>query len=381
MNRIFTLIAIAVTLASCASSKFRAPSGEDKPLFAAINELIKHPDNAKAQNDLRYFYDQAISRHENAAVTYKNSNDPNRWDRIINEYNALQAIYKATQAVPNATAYVQPKSFLTELESAREDAAEYFYREGHKSYGEQSRNGDLRAHEFFKRANAYIPGYKDALQLSKDAYESSIVNVMVGPVREEDPLFFREWDDETRYRSDYYQDALVRELGGKTAAYTSARFYTDYEASKEGVRPEWVLEVEWDRISPFTGIPSSSSRSLSKKIQVGKDSTGKPVYEMATGTLTLYNRSVTVNATIDFRLWEVYSKRTIQTNSVSERVEWNEQYATYNGDKRALSDEDRALLRRRNFDRGPSKTQVMDALMRKMFPELRSKIIQIVSNS
>ena len=381
MNRIFTLSAIVLFLASCASSKFRAPASEDKPLFAAINELIKHPDNAKAQNDLRYFYGQSIARHEEAARVYSNSNDASRWDKLIREYNALQTIYNASQAVPNITAYVQPKSFLNELENTRVDAAEYYYREGLRNLDQQNRAASLRAHELFKKVSNYVSGYKDALQLSKEAYENSIVDVMVGPFREEDPLFFRSWDEDTRYRSDYYQENLVRELGGSTAAYTSARFFTDYDASRQNIRPDWVLDLEWDNVTPGTGLTSTSSRNLSKKIQVGKDTTGKPKYETVTGTLYVHARTVSARATIEFRLWEVYSKRTITTNRVTESVEWREEYATFEGDKRALSDEERALLRQRNFDRGPSKTQVMDALIRKMFPELKSKIIQIINNS
>ena len=41
-----------VVLASCGSSKkFQASYAEDKPLFAAINELNKRPGNEKARDD------------------------------------------------------------------------------------------------------------------------------------------------------------------------------------------------------------------------------------------------------------------------------------------------------------------------------------------
>ena len=91
--------AIAVLLAgmlivSCSSSqKFQASVSEDKPLFAAINELNKRPANTKAQTDLQALYGAAIERHENAIQVYKGSTDERRWDKIINELSSLQNIY------------------------------------------------------------------------------------------------------------------------------------------------------------------------------------------------------------------------------------------------------------------------------------------------
>jgi hypothetical protein len=65
--------------------------------------------------------------------------------------------------------------------------------------------------------------------------------------------------------------------------------------------------------------------------------------------------------------------------SSTDFVSWTENSITYSGDKRALSDEEMKLIKVRSFDRGPSKTEVMDALARKMFPELRRKLERVLS--
>ena len=47
------LLLVGVFLFSCGSSKkFQASTTEDKPLFAAINELNKRPNNEKAMFDV-----------------------------------------------------------------------------------------------------------------------------------------------------------------------------------------------------------------------------------------------------------------------------------------------------------------------------------------
>ena len=51
MIRLITSISLAAVLfTACRTQKFQASFTEDKPLYAAVNELVKHPNNIKAQN-------------------------------------------------------------------------------------------------------------------------------------------------------------------------------------------------------------------------------------------------------------------------------------------------------------------------------------------
>lgn len=374
MNRIFTLLSFSLVLAACGASKFRAPATEDKPLFAAINELIKRPDNAKAQNDLKYFFDQSVARHEEAVAVYRNSADPAKWDRMLKELDALQKIYTAAVAIPNATRLVQPKSYLGQLQATREDAAEFYYQDAMDNFERDDRQSSIKAYNLFRRSSSYIDGYKDANNLSREAWENSIINVVVMPVREDFPGFFREWDEGSRYRADFFQEQLVRELGGRTASYYPARFFTDLDLTREYIKPEWVLDVKWDYIHTSASIPSTDKKQVSKSIQVGKDTTGKPKYETVTATIITTSRNISVRGNLNYRIYESYGGKTIDLGNVSDDVSWTEYSYTYTGDKRALSDQQRDMMRARNFDRGPSKNEVMDALMKKMFPDLRRRL-------
>lgn len=380
MNRIFTLLFFSAVLASCSSTKFRAPVTADKPLFAAINELIKRPDNTKARDDLKYFFNQAVARHEEAVAVYRNSADPARWDMLLKELNALQTIYTATQSIPNATAFIQPKNYLGELQATREDAADYYWQQAMDNFEKDNRQSSLRAYDLFRKASSYVNGYKDANRLSQEAWENSIINVVVTPVREDFPIFFREWDPGQRYRPDYFQEQLVRELGGTSAANYPARFYSDIDISKSYIRPEWALDVKWDYIHTGTGLPSSTSREVTKQIQQGKDTTGKPVYRTIRANIITTIRRVNARGTLSYALNSTQDGRAIELGSVTEDVDWTETSVTYTGDRRAISDEDLKLMRAINFDKAPSKTDVMDALARKMFPQLRRKLERVLSS-
>jgi outer membrane murein-binding lipoprotein Lpp len=130
INLVAILLA-GIIFASCSSSqKFHASITEDKPLFAAINELNKRQGNVKAQKDLQEFYRTSVDRHEDAIAAYKNSSDEGRWDKIIKELNALQNMYSAISATPGTSSLVNPKNYFSDLQKTKEEAAADFYNTG-----------------------------------------------------------------------------------------------------------------------------------------------------------------------------------------------------------------------------------------------------------
>ena len=158
----------AVILASCSSSKkFHASVSEDKPLFAAINELSKRPNNSKAQKDLQDFYKYSIERHETAIATYRRSEDEKRWDKIINELNALQNIYTSITSTPGTSSLVEPKNYTQEIQNARDHAAADYYAEGTSLLEQDGRDNSLRAYQAFKKADKYVKGYREVETLLK----------------------------------------------------------------------------------------------------------------------------------------------------------------------------------------------------------------------
>jgi hypothetical protein len=212
MTRLITapILIVAMLFAACGSNKFQAYTSADKPLFAAINELNKKPGNTRAQADLRVLYEQAIARHEDALDIYSQGTDAKRFDKMLNELNALQHIYTSLQSVPGTFAIVKPNNYLQQIENTTKDAAEYFYTAGKELMAENTRETDLEAYNAFKRSNQYISGYKDVQKLMKESYENGIVNVVINPI-EDDNLFYASISaPDFSYRSKDYQESLVR---------------------------------------------------------------------------------------------------------------------------------------------------------------------------
>lgn len=366
----------SVIFFTACSNKFQASFSEDKPLYEAVNRLAKKPNDAKAQNDLKELYALSVQRHEQAVAVYRTGSDERRFDKMLNELNALQQMYTDAQSVPALLKLVQPKNYLQDLQDIREEAADYYYNKGTSLMTANSRQSYLQANEAFRRANAYVNGYKDTEQLIPQSYEESVVNVVVNPI-EDDNLFFSTWGNTGfQYRPKDYQESLVRELGGRNAQIVPARFYTDLDANRENIEPDWAVDVRWRSVESNASLPVRFTRDLSRDIQVGKDSTGKPVYKTVYATLQVTRRTFTVNGALDYRVNDLVNNKSVDQGSLSNNLSWDDSYATYTGDSRALSDNDWLLVRNRTANFGPSREEILNTLMKRIYPDLRYRIEQ-----
>ena len=372
----------AIILISCGSGKkFQATTSEDKSLFKAINELNKKPQNVRAQNDLQILYNNAVIRHEDAIEAYRAGTDEHRYDKILNELNALQHIYNSLQAVPGSFGIVKPKNYIREIEDTRNEAAEVFYVKGNDYFVMNGRENSLQANAYFKKSNDYVNGYKDVQELMKQSYDRSIVYVVINPI-EDDNIYFSglgSWGStDFRYRPQDYQESLVRDLGGQSANYVPAKFYTDREIRRNDVDVDWEVDIRWRNIDPLRTTPNQYTRQVSKSIEIGRDTAKKPIYQTVYATLYITQRSYSVRGDLEYRITDLNERSTVDQGLVSDDVNWSESSATYTGDSRALSQDDWNLVNNRNYNNNVSRGDVLNSLMRRLYPDLRRRIQQSI---
>ena len=319
-----------------------------------------------------------MDRHENAIAVYRQSNEERRWDKIIGELNALQNIYTSVTSTPGTSSLVQPKNYFQELLSAREEAAADYYNEGSALLQKEGRENSLQAYQAFKKADKYVKGYHDVETLLTESYERSVINVIINPI-EDNNIFFsggNNWGNDFNYRSEDYQQSLVRDLGGKTGNSNAVRFFTDRDAYRDRINADWVVDVNWRDIDPIRSTPYQYNRQASKNVQIGSDTSGKPVYKTVHATVYITQRSYTVRGDLNYRIADVQTKNDIDYGVIRDDVSWTESRATYSGDSRALSQEDWYMINNRNDFNNPSKGDVLNSLMRKMYPDLKRRIQQ-----
>ena len=107
---------------------------------------------------------------------------------------------------------------------------------------------------------------------------------------------------------------------------------------------------------------------------IGSDTSGKPVYKTVHATVYVTQRSYSVSGNLDYRIVDAQSKENIDYGLIRDDVSWTESRATYSGDSRALSQEDWYMINNRNGFNDPSRGDVLNSLLRKMYPDLRRRI-------
>lgn len=363
------LFSVAVLVSCGAAGGFTASSREDKDLFKAINAIEK-TNHAEARKDLPALYQQSIQRHEDKIASYKNSTSPERWQGIVAELEALQKIYGALNASPSSSKLVTVQDYTSQLREAKEQGAVEFYEAGVKYLESDTRQDARRAYQAFQAVHKLYPNYRNTSTLLGEAREKSILDVVINPIQSRGYVYGN-WN----FKADNFQRELVRDLGGSWGNNMSgARFYTDWDARSRNVRPDWVVDLNWDNVYISPMYNRNYTRQVSKQIEVGRDTANKPVYRTVNATLYITQRQINARANMEYRVTDLDNNNSIEWNRLPAYLDLTIEEATYRGDSRALSEYDWALVNNRQPYRYVDEADVMDALYAKVYPQLRSRI-------
>jgi hypothetical protein len=372
---LYPIIAILI-LASCKTSKdYLLRSDEDKTLFDIVKKLNKHSDDEEATKALAEVYKLAQQRHLKRISTYSNDyKEISRWDKISNEYQILQNMYDAIDKSGAASRLVKPTSYQNEITDTRQSAAEDYYQQGETYLDNNEREYAKKAYTSFKKAGNWVKDYKDSKAKMDEAFNSSIVIVIINPVQDNSFFFNTGWGNPGyNYSNEYFQQNLVRDLGGKYASRYPAKFYTEWEARRDNVTPDWVVDLTLRNMDIPRPFLYNYSLNRSKKIEIGSDTSGKPVYKTVYATLNIQRQSFNARAQMDVNVMDVVTRRNIVYNSYSDTYNWQEEVATYSGDRRALSNNDWALINNNNFNL-PGKEEILNRLYRNIYPQIMNRI-------
>ena len=375
MKPIIYFVAGLFLLASCSSSRdYLLRGDEDKTMFDIVKRLNKKSTDPDATRDIAQVYAQVQQRHLKKIETYQTYNDIEKWDKLIQEYAILQEIYNAIENSDAASRLVTPTSYLNELNAVKEQAAEDYYQMGNELLAHQSRESARKAHAAFKKSSSIIRDYKDSRQKMDEAYNNSVINVLINPIQDNSFFFNTGWGNMGyNYSNEYFQQNLVRDLGGKYATRFPARFYTDWEARRDDIQPDWVVDLTLRNMDIPRPAVSNSSRNVSKQIQVSTDTSGKPTYQTVHATLNIQRQYFNARAQMDINIVEVATRRNVAYNSYSDTYNWQQEVATFSGDRRALSNQDLALLNNSTFNM-PRREDILNELYRNIYPQVKNRI-------
>ena len=366
---------ILILLASCKTDKdYLSRIDNDKTLFDAVKALDKHPGDTAAAKALPILYKQAEIRHLKKINSYNDNNELTRWDKLVDEYNILQKMYTSIEETAAAAALLSPVNYQSRIYDLKQQAAAGYYNEATSYLEKPGREDAKTAWNYFKKADKWVPGYRDAKEKMNEAYHNAIINVVINPVQDNSYFFNTGWGNAGfNYSNEYFQQNLVRELGGTNASRYPARFYSDRDARRDNILSDWVVDLSLRNIDIPSPYVSNYTRNSSKLLETGRDTSGHSIYQTVYATINITRRSFTARVEMEVNITESATRKNISYKTYRDEYRWQEEHAYFTGDSRALSSDDLNMIGNTNIN-DPRKEDVLNELYRKIYPQVKSGI-------
>ena len=376
MIRYYNFIIGLLVLTSCGSTKnYLSRVDEDRTLFDVVKALQKHPDDSDAVKALPVLYATARQRHLDKINSYSTYTDLNRWDKLSGEYTILQMMYESIIESNSASAIVKPINYQSTIFDLKLAAAGDYYNQAMIYLDKPGRNEAKTSYNYFKKSDKWVGGYKDAREKMNDAFQNAIVNIVVNPVTD-NSFFFNSGLGNTGYNfsNEYFQQSLLSDLGGLNINRYPARFYSDWEARRDNVKPDWVVELTLRNLDIPRPSVSTTSRSFTKQIESGRDTSGQIIYQNISATLYTTHEYLTAGIDMQVDITEISTRKNIMHRTLSEHYSWNEEHSHYTGDERAINDKQNYDIMQYGSFNEPTKHEVLYELYRKLYPQVKNNI-------
>ena len=340
-SRLRYFIYISIIFMGCSTGKNALRKGDyDASLLKAVHRLQSAPQNSEAMEVLRSAYSLSLTTHQRKIEEAEGSANPLRWETILGEYEQLQSLSEELARCPSCLTLVPaPQRFTREVESSRQRAAEARYTLGLGFLNEGSKAGARKAYSYFERAQFYAPADKQITQKLNEAYQAALLRVLVLPALVNSRSY--------ELSNQYFQDQIAQ----WAAAYQQnkfVRFYMESEVNQSRVIPDQVVAMQFDDfVVGQTYLKEKVEKLTKDSVKVGETRADGPIYGKVTATLHVFDKKVSSSGLLDLRISDAHSGKVLRHKKLTGTYVWQDQWANYKGDERALSREQLALSKRK----------------------------------
>ncbi len=344
---------------SCKSAEKLYNKGRyDEAVVLAAQKLQKKPGNAELISVLQDAYRFAVNGHESNIRNLANSNSDLRWEHIYSEYQQLQRLYEAIRRSPSVYDIVQPTDYSSYLATYKEEAGNARYERGLELMDQDNKQSYRQAYYEFQKALALKPGDLSIKQKMQESYENAVTNVVIMPLNR---FGYQYSNYDYDYRNFNYD--MLRYLDNNKGQFV--RFYSPSEAGSRQIRTDNMVEMRFSDVNIGRYRDQRSTREVSKQvvakeIVISKDSVLKE-YITVKAKITTTIRTIKADGLLQATVRD-FNDRRIWSDTYRGDYSWTYSFATYTGDERALSDEDKRLINQRE-QWPPSNDEIIRIIM------------------
>jgi hypothetical protein len=374
MTKLYS-IAIAASLFfiySCKSASKSYQKGDyTDAIERGVKKLQKDPGDYETKDLVQKSYTYTVNEHEDQIRMLSNSKSDNRYDRIYQEYVALQNLYNTIHQYPEAARLIKAKDYSEFVETYRDKAADVHVEKGNQWANEGTKEAYREAYREYSTAFSYRPDNFELRKQRDSAYDHAVVKVILNPIQDLGGY---------RYGSSYQLQNFQRDII-RTLSYNMnnefVRFYSEYEARNKDVEPDQIMDLNLSRISIGQPYDTKTSKEVSKQVVVKeivfKEDSVKKEYATVKANIITTKRTLLSQGDLFITVRDAKG-RTIWNDRFTGQHKWETQFVSYTGDERALSDTDKTSLNQNNNSNPPTEDQIMESLMRQIQNDLSYRL-------
>ena len=333
MRKVFILAISVILLDACVSGQAALKKGDYyDAVLESIQRLRTSPDNKKATAVLQQGYPLAIEYIDLNIQNGITADDPKKWRNAVKGYEQINLINDQIKTSLGAMKVIpKPATRFKELADVKVKAAEESYVAGVDALMRNTRNDSKEAYFDFKEANTYEPGYKECIEMMTQAEFNATLRVAYEEIN----------------ASQINYGSLQPIVNGLQRQFLSFKPITQ----KDTVPPQQFLRIVFNGYhqdgqaagvtSLLKALVTSSAEEVKRDIKTGekKGPDGKTVdvMETVTARITYYHKSKRSASNATFTITDGNTTAVLQSENVIGNASWQQDWATYTGDSRALS--------------------------------------------
>lgn len=352
-NYLLILLATIIMLPGCKSGLKQLEKGNYyNAVMTSISRLRKNPDSRKAKSTLHQGYPLAKSYHEDLANRAKKSQAQFKWETVFDQYRMLNVLYEEIQRCPACRPLAKnARSYQTEQDEASLKAAEVRYALGDQSMEIGTIQDAKQAFFHYRTADSYRPNFRDVRQKMNDARWAATTKVVVEPI----PIH----SASLQISNEFFQNQINQYISS-TGVSDFVRFFTPVEAHTAGLnQPDQVIMMNFDDFVVGQHFVKERVEKVSRDsviIGYADKAREQPIYGTVTAELRCFHKEVVSSGLLNFQIMDLRSNRLLVHEKFDGTHVWACDWASFNGDERALTNEQIALSKNRELMPPPPQT-------------------------
>lgn len=349
-SRLRYFLYLSILIVGCTTGKNALQKGNyDLSVFKSIDRLKNAPKNSEALYVLPIAYDLALKEHLRKIDEAKLSSDVLRWETVLGHYQKINQLSDEVNSSPVALGLIKnPPKYIKEVEDSKYKAAEVRYALGVNQLNENNRVSAKNAYYNFEKAQYFYPSYKDVNQKLDEAYWAAVVKVVVQPVRVNSSYY--------QLSNQYFQDQVAQFMKN----YQNNRFvifYSEQQANQQKVNPDQILRLNFeDFVVGQTYVKERVEKIKRDSVVIGETRTKAKVYGTVTATLSIFDKQVSSSGLLAMTIFDNQTQRIIRQQNIPGTYIWQDSWASYQGDDRALTNQQLQMTKRREIAPPPPAT-------------------------